>query len=196
MVSYLTDTDKVEAYNGTNWVSVAPTTSQGLTLINTTSFSAVASASLPADTFTSTYDNYKIIFKLSAVTSDGVVYVKLRASGTDSSAGYYWGLYGVVAGGVSAIVNNASNVTTGFLVMEDDAGSSAKPTFAEMTFLNPKVAEPTSMIGQNISSTNAGSPVGLNIWGLHTASTAYDSASFISSAGNISGSITVYGINK
>jgi len=43
MVSYLTDTDKVEAYNGTNWVSVAPTTSQGLTLINTTSFSAVAS---------------------------------------------------------------------------------------------------------------------------------------------------------
>jgi hypothetical protein len=167
----------------------------GLVLLSTTSFSAVASQALPTDTFTSAYDNYKIILKISATTADSAIYLKMRASGTDSSANYYWGLYGVVVGG-SIAVNTGSNVSTGFNIMDTDTGSSAKPTFAEITLFNPKVAEPTSMIGQTSQSNTAGSPSGFNLWGLHTPSTAYDSVDFIPTAGNISGSITVYGINK
>jgi hypothetical protein len=41
MVSYLEDSDTVEVYDGSAWASIAPTTNQGLTLINTTSFSGV-----------------------------------------------------------------------------------------------------------------------------------------------------------
>ena len=168
----------------------------GMVLLNTTSFSGVASQALPADTFTSTYDNYKIIFKCSATTADSTIYVKMRASGTDSSVNYYWGIYGIGTSGGGIAINAGSNVATGGFVMDTDTGSSAKPTFVEMTILNPKVAEPTSVLWQNVSSTNAGVPIGYNGYFLHTPSTAYDSLNFIPTAGNISGSITVYGINK
>jgi hypothetical protein len=198
LASEVTNLSNYQLSSGTGLNTIIPTSvavgsgSGSVSAIGVVTFSGASSVSIN-DCFNSTYDNYKIIFKLSGVTADGVVYVKLRASGTDSSVNYYWGLYGVVAGSSTAIVNNASNVSNGFLVMEDDTGSSAKPTFAEMTFLNPKVAEPTSMIGQNISSTNAGTPVGINIWGLHTPSTSYDGLTFVPTAGNISGTISVYG---
>jgi len=59
MTSYLTDTDKLEVYNGTNWVGVAPATTQGLTLINTTSFSGVSSQNI-LNVFSATYNRYRI----------------------------------------------------------------------------------------------------------------------------------------
>ena len=63
MLTYLTDVDKLQVYTGSSFQDVYPpaATSQGMTLINTTSFSGVASQALPANTFTSTYRNYKII---------------------------------------------------------------------------------------------------------------------------------------
>ena len=68
-------------YSGTDWVPLASEVtnlsdyytsaevdadfqtkaSTGLVLLNTTTFSGVSSISLPADTFTSTYDTYLVI---------------------------------------------------------------------------------------------------------------------------------------
>ena len=39
MVSYLEDSDTVEVYDGSAWGGIAPVSNQGLTLLNTTSFS-------------------------------------------------------------------------------------------------------------------------------------------------------------
>jgi hypothetical protein len=167
----------------------------GLVLINTTSFSGVASQALTADTFTSAYDNYLIVLKLSAATSDANVFLKMRASGVDSSVNYYYAYLGLTSSNIT-LNKNGSNVTDGFLLSEVDTGSSAKPTFVRFEIYNPKIAEPTSLILQASISTTAGTPFTLNGGGVHTPSTAYDSANFISSDGNISGSITVYGMNK
>jgi hypothetical protein len=167
----------------------------GMVLLNTTSFSGVASQALPTNTFTSAYDNYKIILKISASTADSTIYVKVRASGTDSSVNYNWGLYGVINPATS-VFNGASAAVTGWFGLDTDTGATAKPVFAEMTIFNPQIAEPTSMVGQSAAFTNAGVPLGLSLYGQHTSSTAYDSLNFIPTAGNISGSITVYGINK
>ena len=170
------------------------TKKSGMVLLNTTSFSAVASVSLPADTFTATYDNYLMIVKVSAATADGTCYMKMRASGTDSSANYYWSTYGATSG-ASVITLGGSNLTTGFVVLDVDAGSSAKPTFSQITLFNPKKAEPTSAVLQTSASNTVGTPIGFNLGALHTPSTAYDSATLIASAGNITGSIIVYGWN-
>jgi hypothetical protein len=167
----------------------------GLVLLNTTSFSGVASIPLPADTFTSTYDNYLIIFKLGAVTSDGGVVLKMRASGTDSSAGYYYSYTGLTSGNVG-FTSAVSNAAGGFQLNEMDTGSSAKPTFVRIELYNPKVAEPTTMILQGSFSTVTGVPTAWSGGGVHTPSTAYDSVNFIASVGNITGSISVYGYNK
>jgi hypothetical protein len=175
--------------SGLKWVN------PGFTLINTTSFSSVGSVALPENTFTSTYDNYLVIFKLSATTSDGSISFKMRASTTDSSTGYYYAFLGYNSS--NATDNGAvSNGTGGIAILAMDTGSSAKPTFSRIEIYNPKVAEPTSFTYQSAGSNTAGTPIGYHGMGLHTASTAYDTLNFIASAGNVSGSITVYGMNK
>jgi hypothetical protein len=85
-------------YSGTDWVPLASEVTNlsdyqtkaatGLVLLNTTSFSGVTSVSLPADTFTSTYENYRIIYKFTPVNSD-VVFARLRAAGVDATAAQY-----------------------------------------------------------------------------------------------------------
>jgi len=170
-----------------------PGTVGGLVHIETQTFTSVASVSLTTDTFTTTYDNYLIIFKLGAVTSDGSISLKMRASGSDSSANYYYSYRGLTSGN-GVFDAAASNTTAGFLLKEMDAGSSAKPTFTRIELYNPKIAQPTSIIIQSSFSLTNGTPAAWSGGGVHTPSTAYDSASFIANAGNISGSITVFGV--
>jgi hypothetical protein len=187
MVSYLTDTDKVEAYNGTNWVSVAPTTSQGLTLINTTSFSGVSSVSLPASTFTATYKNYRMIFRATQNTSTGALSMRLRAAGTDLVTGY---TNGGIETGVS---NNNTRIgsfgNTSWVTVQCTAGN----LFALILDLTlPQVA--TQTIGfYNAFSTSAGDNkiVAVQVGD----STSYDSMSFITSGGTITGTVEAYGYN-
>jgi hypothetical protein len=64
-------------------VDLAP---QGLVLINTTSFSAVASFSLAANTFSATYDNYRIVFNKLTSPGNAFIYLRLRAAGTDNTS--------------------------------------------------------------------------------------------------------------
>jgi hypothetical protein len=175
--------------SGMAWVN------PGLTLISTTSFSAVGTASLPTSTFTSTYDNYRLIIKISATTSDSVLYMKMRASGTDSSAGYYYAIMGLLSTPATAN-KNGENVTTGIFLQDLDTGSSAKPTWSTIDIFTPQIAQPTLMNIQSVANSQTGTPAASVGMGYHTPSTAYDSVTLVPSAGNISGSIVVYGYNK
>jgi hypothetical protein len=64
----------------------APSTS-GLTLLNTTSFSGVSSQTFN-DVFSTTYDNYKIIYAAEAGSTVSNT-IRLRVSGTDASGADY-----------------------------------------------------------------------------------------------------------
>jgi hypothetical protein len=194
MVSYLTDTDKVEAYNGTDWVSVAPTTSQGLTLINTTSFSGVSSQALPASTFSATYTNYRIICNIRSSSTNGTLYLKMRAASTDSSASYYQGAPLYISTGTLSNLNQ-NNASTGFYVGEFYSAGANLSWFA-MDLQAPAVAVPT-MHGFTFTFIDAGGGYrGGAGGGQHLVSTAYDSANLIASAGNITGTIQVFGYNQ
>jgi len=188
MVSYLTDTDKVEAYNGTNWVSVAPASTQGLTLINTTSFSAVASASLPASTFTSTYQNYLIKGNLIGNT-DTTINFRLRAAGTDSTGANY-GFQELFISSTTLTGTRTTGQTTAFITV---TGSVYKANF-ELNLYRPQLAEPTTY--NCVAYRSQSTATGNFTTGVNTLSTSFDSATILSGGvDTLTGNVSVYGYN-
>jgi hypothetical protein len=193
MVSYLTDTDKVEAYNGTNWVSVAPTTSQGLTLINTTSFSGVSSVSLPANTFSTTYENYRILLNVTSQTADANFNARLRASGTDDSTSNY-SYAGIEVPNAGALTLDSVAGTNLWKIGEnynlyDDFMNISLDLFA------PKLSQNTKFNMQTFGGTTTGAYGSYLFSGVFNAVTSFDSISFYPASGNITGKVSCYGYN-
>ena len=189
MVSYLTDTDKVEAYNGTNWVSVAPTTSQGLTLINTTSFSGVSSQSIN-DVFSSTYTNYQIVFNYVG-TSNGSLLLRMRVGGADATASNYARQFTLTT---STTFTGGRASSQSHYAITDTGGS--RQTIITNVF-NPNEAVVTTFrsFGGFAFDSNSALYI-MDTIGNHQLSTAYTGFTALVDAGTMTGNIQVYGLNK
>jgi len=157
--------------------------SPGLVKINTTTFSAVASQSLPTGTFTSAYTNYRLIMRVVPSTSLSVNF-RMRVSGVDDSSNNYNMQY-VRGEGVTASAAS-STATSGNLT--NKAGSSF--LFCSADIFSPNVATNTflTMLDTGTQAVHISS---IN----HNVSTAYDSMTLIASTGNITGSVSIYGYN-
>jgi hypothetical protein len=188
MVSYLTDTDKVEAYNGTNWVSVAPTTSQGLTLINTTSFSAVASQSIN-DVFSATYENYKILINTTNSNANGSIAMRMRVSGADNTNNEYTRMRLYFDTSNTSAADNGSGGTSSFLVgnLQTTSGSQ---TSIELS--SPFLTERTKHVTLANQTLN-----GFILSGTTTVTTSYTGFTILPiTAVSMTGTVSVYGYNK
>ena len=197
MLTYLTDVDKLQVYTGSSFQDVYPpaATSQGLTLINTTSFSAVSSISLPANSFSATYENYRVLLRLTSISADQSIYVKMRASGTDNSTAYYYIGYG--ASGTSTVyTSGASAQTTGHFIGNTDGLTNSSYYGWDMHFFDPFAAKPTPLIANYVGTTTGGLLYGMTTTAWHDVSASYDSINIIASAGNFTGSISCYGFSK
>jgi len=158
---------------------------QGLTFINKTSFSSVVSVSLPTDTFTTTYDNYRIVFNFTA-GSTNYFYGRMRAAGTDDSSGSYgsalgFGIFTTAAWGNDA---SASETNTSFIRF----GFAEADVSQVVDVCSPKLARKTTYSGtgarKNVLTIHAG---------FFNATTSFDSMTFTALTGTISGDIRVYG---
>lgn len=196
MTSYLKDTDKLESYDGTNWVAIGPATStSGLTLINTTSFSGVSSVSLAADTFTSTYENYYLIVQFDDFTADSSCFLRLRKAGVDATgANYSFASRGLTSTATSFDTNLNANAA-GFFLQDTDA-TGYTPTYSMIKLLGPKVSQYTGVLSEFAASTTAGVPNFQTGGGVHAITDSYDSATIYVSGGNMTGKIVLYGWNK
>jgi hypothetical protein len=195
--AYLEDDDKTYVYDGASWVQVG---GAGLFFVTGATFSTVTSVSLPQGTFSSTYDNYKVIFQLSAVTTGITITGRYRTTGTDNSTARY---YQASAGFQSsnAADNLAQATQTSF------AFGSLVTTMTNAAFvLNIDFYEPNinrneklatgSKIFHNDSATYSAQHLGLVFDNNGTAFQA-DSFSFISgTASSMTGSYQVYGYAK
>jgi hypothetical protein len=161
----------------------------GLTLINTTSFSAVSSVSLATDTFTSTYDNYKILFQ-SETSGTNATNVRFRTSGSDNTTSNY-NMQRITADhtSLSGFEQNAQNIAN---IGSNNGGATAICFI--MDIFRPKLATPTQARIEVINGLDSR----VEIYNAYfTASTAFDSISFIlNSAGTFTGTYSVYGYNK
>jgi hypothetical protein len=159
----------------------------GMVLLNTTSFSAVASQSVTS-IFSSTYDNYRIIYNLTGSTSTNTL-MRLRTSSDDSSASYNKQYLYAAS---TTVLAARSNGQTSWLL--GDHGTDL--TFNTTDLIGPNLAQPTGgfqLAGQLFAS-------GSNNWFSnvlgHTASTQFTGFTIYPASGTITGTVSVYGYNK
>jgi hypothetical protein len=180
MLTYLEDTDIYQFWNGSAWTNLVSAGDEpGLVHVNTTDFTDVASQSVN-NVFTSTYKNYKVIYKITA-GGTGLGW-RLRASGADNTTSNYAN---------SFIYNSWNNTTVSAGTFGDT--SLFSPTLAteairEMDVIAPNLATQTSILGLYASNANTGL---LN--GQFRASTQFDGFTIISFGTNITGTIQVFG---
>jgi hypothetical protein len=120
--------------------------------------------------------------------------MKMRASGTDNSTNYYTMLNGIRSDGSAfAEANNA--VTTGLFLTSGDAGTDNIYGYTG-DLLKPFLAINTKIVGISHSSTTLGTPASISGAGLHFVAASYTSINLIASAGNMTGSVSIYGYKK
>ena len=169
----------------------SPVTS-GLVKINTTTFSGVSSQSVN-DVFSATYNNYKILLTLTGCTGDASVFIKLRASGTDSSSNYNF-IIPSYDTGASASFGNAAADTVMFLYRVD-AGNDNASYLADLTISSPFLSRFTNFVGVGVGRKSTGTTEGASIQGTHTLANSYTGFTVITGVGNFSGTVSTYGFS-
>ncbi len=186
---YLSSTNVVQYYDGAAWATVGPSTAGGLVYITQATPSAVNSVSIN-DCFSSTYQNYRIIF--TPTTSVGVnsyISLRYRVSSTDTTTGYKY----------VEINSDGSTVSTSL----DGQGTSLMvigyidPTYKGMAYWleiqDPNQAQKTKC---NIASNNysaGGSYTLRSFAGVQDATTQFTGITFTTSGTSFTGTIRVYG---
>jgi hypothetical protein len=161
----------------------------GLTLISTTSFSAVASQAIPT-VFSATYDYYKIILNLVG-SSAGNMYLRMRNGVTDETANSY---YSQLVSGSNTTISGARSQLTYFQIGQ--LNNSAYAGF-EITMYNPFAARNTVMTSQNTEISGGASGVRFyNFTNALATTTSYDSLLLYPDSLNITGTCSVYGLAK
>ena len=161
----------------------------GMVLLNTTSFSAVSSFSLATNTFTSAYDNYRILIDLTG-TGNNVIRYRMRAAGTDDSTSNYDIQY-VQGADTTSTIARFVNQNIGDIGY---AGNSARNMLIIELF-SPALAQTTSL--RSINNPGDASNIFFRDYtSRHKVSSAFDSISIVAASGTITGTYSVYGYNK
>jgi len=163
-------------------------------LVYITSTSATSGTSLSINNcFTSTYTSYQIVVTRASVTTSVTgFYLRLRASGTDTSANYYnirTGYdYGTTAIATSA-VNNGTQFELGLIA---DTTNSA----CIIDIHNPQTALKTTCSSKGADSRTTGYG-NLTSGGMLNNTTSYDGFTILSSPLTIAQlDVTIYGFRK
>jgi hypothetical protein len=163
----------------------------GMVLLNTTSFSAVASQSIN-DVFSSTYTNYRIVGK-ATFTAIASFRMRLRVSGADDTNAVYSAGYTYVdpAGGSGG--NGGSNQTSFFL----NADANTNETSFCMDIFYPNVVDETRLSYQTNWSGYGTGALYFNAGGAtFKNTTAFTGFTLLPSTSTITGDVSVYGYNK
>lgn len=170
------------------WVD--PGSVGGLVLITSASFSGVTSFNLPNGTFSSTYQNYRIIIDVASVAADSDFTGRLRASGTNATGNNYRTAFlGIDTAGISraVIANNTSSWNMG-----EKEGTHTSQEYV-LDFCKPFEAALTSVYGFYWLVDKANTWIACRQGGFwHGLQTSYDSFSFICTQ-NMTGKYWVYG---
>ena len=193
MLTYLTDVDKLQVYTGASFVDVYPAaaTNQGLTLINTTSFSGVVTQSIN-DVFSTTYTNYRILLRLTSAGATGNCNMRFRVSGADNTTNNYYSGFAYDRF-TNATGNGAGNPLTAFVL---PAMTNTGQIFSfSMDVLQPFTTN-TTLISYTGTGQDATSGYSMNGAGYHEVSSSFTGFTLINNAGNLgTGSVSVYGYN-
>lgn len=170
---------------GLKWAAAS---SGALTFITGTTFSAVASFSLPNNTFTATYDNYLVRLQLTDASAASAVTLKLRAGGVDTSTNYYSAQTRLDY--LLASTSLGENATTSWGLGSINIGGNNQQIFQYDLDIKQPFNTKHTMVNAAGSLGNIVSSVGLLA---KVDLTSYDSLTFACSTGTITGNYRVYG---
>jgi hypothetical protein len=191
MLTYLTDVDKLQVYTGAAFADVYPAaaSTQGLTLINTTSFSAVASQSFN-DVFSATYENYRIVGTLAGSGTLNLLF-RFRVAGSDNSTSNYTYSFG------RARSTDFQTTFSGASQTSAQIGVVAQTTNAKMPF-SFDIYQPFASFyscGLGFQQDNSNAAQNMGGW-YFVGNTSFTGFSLITSTGTMSGEVSIYGYNK
>ena len=155
----------------------------------TVSFSGATSISLN-NVFSSAYTSYRLILSASAGSTNAAHLLRLRASGTDvSGTSYTWMIFVTSTTATNRFTSvgtssaewsiGGGGVGTSFGVMDLTYPAQAIPTMGTYQAMNPIATFETRTGGF-----------------VHNVSTAYDGFTILPAAGNMTGTLSVYGYNQ
>ena len=161
----------------------------GLVLLNTTTFSGVASQAV-SNVFSSTYDNYRVQITITGITVGGYIQLRFRdGTGDISGANYGYRVKNFSSLGAGSDADVSGRTQTLAYLSPDTLGE----TFgATLEIFSPNLASKT--MGSNIGAVQVGNN--------HTGAFAYNTTaqftgfSIITSGGTITGSVSTFGVNK
>jgi len=156
--------------------------SPGLTLINTTSFSAVASQSI-SNVFSSTYTNYRILINVDDFASDNYAVMRLRTASDDTGSNYSYN----VAGQAADNQNVVSAAQTQWVLSSYNTTGYAS---ISLDLFNPNKAQNT--VFNSLYTINNGLTTASGVATTNTQYTGFTIFSFV----NFDGNVSVYGYNK
>jgi hypothetical protein len=166
----------------------------GMVLLNTTSFSGVASQNFPS-VFSATYDSYLIVFTFNGSTNAKAGF---RVS-TDSSpiTTSTYGFKTILSGTNSDTISQTRNGGVASYAELGDIASGAGAGYigGSMTVSNPFLATRTAIAGIARAATS-GDVYFSSFIGENTNNTSYNGFALTCSTGNITGFASVYGFNK
>lgn len=159
----------------------------GMVLLNTTSFSAVSSQSVN-DVFSSTYENYFLLTRITDMSIGDNVQIRMRASGSDDSTSNYHNLGLRITTTVDRI---ASYGQTSYRIGETGTKKGAFQT----VIYGPQLAALTQFNGLITNGFNNPMENGFQM-GAHNVATAYTGFTIFPASGTMTGNVSVYGYNK
>jgi hypothetical protein len=164
----------------------------GMVLLNTTSFSAVASQSVN-DVFSATYDNYLILFNNLTASSDGWMNMRMRVAGADDTTSNY--RFQEISGSSTTVAGARQTGLTSWVNFNYAQSLAQSPS--TFNLFNPFKTFVTSLSSIQAPVSNGNIEVFAKSFGLNTT-TSYTGFSFFpSSVGpTLTGSVSVYGYNK
>jgi hypothetical protein len=156
-------------------------------------FTTASSVSLNG-VFTSSYRNYRIVFNTTAASGTGTITIRLRAAGSDITAASYLA-QSIIGDGNSAPTNGIVTAQTSWPYMSLGSNADSVNAFVWDLF-NPQATAYTTgvAINGNIDSGSASKIILRNY--VYQATTSADGLSFIMSANNFTGRVSVYGYNQ
>jgi hypothetical protein len=170
----------------------------GMVLLNTTSFSAVASQSIN-DVFSATYDNYRIVANILGAGAGGGGFgtnLRLRVSGADNTASNYrYAGYGLGDNAAALFKVQSSGLATSFLL---EAASSQSYSYKVIDVFSPFKTENTSIQYQGMYLESTPQFFGYDMGGVLSVTTSYTGFTLFTPTGGttIEGRVSVYGYNK
>ena len=177
-----TDTNRVVAYDGSNWVYAVDTDQPpGLQLIKAQTVGSAVSSVAVSDVFSADYENYKVIMSGTDASTDGQFMTLTFGSTT---AGYYgslsYGRYGSTNGYYYR--NNAASLYAGFTDSSDT------------TTISFEVMNPFASLRTAVTGSGFGYDYTFTFSGMVANTTSYTAFTLAPGSGTITGgTIRVYG---